>query len=506
MPNDKIVTAIASWLMHLHALYPPHEVVVVNPTFGNWPDLLESLAIERAYFVEADDRKLKKIYSFTSRHKHWQVVEQLLGEVAQTTKYYRASNPSENGMASPEQLQAIWPNLKTLSVEEKLVGTLDSLLACRESRQSHNWLIVDCLPALAVLLGAVDCLRGCDVVVARAVQTDVGEIPDLLCKPKLDAWMEEHGYRCIAYEEERHPAIVKVVYVRDTSGFEQLQTDREKLMLELEHLSEEKKLFEKVAVERQKQFDELKKASEPQPNPYGHNRILNAELNGKLREFGKSVLGIEGLKPAYIDYVACRSLHQEKNCVGRLATTVQDVVARQLVAQCLKDSELNILEIGALYGINLAILYNHTATRFDKVHITCLDPFDGYYGQAFDPHLGIPVDDTTFIRNMAVAHVPESNFRVIKKYSTDPEAVEMAQGLNINLLIIDGDHSYSGVKFDFETYFPLLAPGGYIIFDDYHVNGWPGVQKFVDEEIRNNLDCDFLGFISRTAVARKRLL
>ena len=37
----------------------------------------------------------------------------------------------------------------------------------------------------------------------------------------------------------------------------------------------------------------------------------------------------------------------------------------------------------------------------------------------------------------------------------------------IDLLFIDGDHSYNGVTLDFEKYFGLVNSGGYIIFDDY---------------------------------------
>lgn len=37
----------------------------------------------------------------------------------------------------------------------------------------------------------------------------------------------------------------------------------------------------------------------------------------------------------------------------------------------------------------------------------------------------------------------------------------------IDLLFIDGDHSYSGITKDFNNYFPLVNKGGYIIFDDY---------------------------------------
>ncbi|MDF1615678.1 class I SAM-dependent methyltransferase [Desulfurivibrio dismutans] len=240
------------------------------------------------------------------------------------------------------------------------------------------------------------------------------------------------------------------------------------------------------------------------PNPYAHNRTLTPAFNKTLRDFASINLKKEGIKAAYIDYLAAKSIQIERNCVGRLATTVQDAIARQLVAESVSGKELCILEIGALYGVSLAILYNHAITRFDKVQVVCLDPFDGYYGKAMDAVLNQPVNDLTFIRNMELANVPQADYRVLKHYSTDPVALNTAKELPINLLIIDGDHSYEGVKFDFDNYFPLLAPGGYVVFDDYNAKEWPGVQKFIDEDLRKSPDLEYVGAISRTAVARKK--
>ena len=240
------------------------------------------------------------------------------------------------------------------------------------------------------------------------------------------------------------------------------------------------------------------------PNPYAHNRTMTPVLNKALRDFAEQKLKRQGLKAAYIDYLAAKAIQIERNCTGRLATTVQDAVARQLVAECVTGDGLCILEIGALYGISLAILYNHAVTRFQDVQVACLDPFDGYYGKAIDAVLNSPVNDLTFRRNMQLANVPLEDYRLIKYYSKDPAAIAAARELPINLLIIDGDHSYEGVKFDFDNYFPILRSGGYVIFDDYNAKEWPGVQKFIDEDLDEVEDLEYLGDVSRTAVARKK--
>mgnify|MGYP002631881909 CR=1 FL=1 len=238
-------------------------------------------------------------------------------------------------------------------------------------------------------------------------------------------------------------------------------------------------------------------------NPYVHNRTMTPQLNNALRDFYHTKLGKPALKTTYIDYLASKAIQVEKNCTGRLATTVQDAVARQLVAECVAGNRLCVLEIGALYGISLAILYNHGVTRYEKVDIICLDPFDGFYGST-DPILNSAVNDLTFLRNMQLGNVPREDFHLIKHYSTEPAALAAAQEYKINLLVIDGDHSYAGVKFDYENFLPLLEPGGYVIIDDYNAKEWPDVQKFVDEEVMKDSRCEYIGAISRTAVMRKK--
>ena len=53
----------------------------------------------------------------------------------------------------------------------------------------------------------------------------------------------------------------------------------------------------------------------------------------------------------------------------------------------------------------------------------------------------------------------------------------------IDILFIDGDHSYQAVINDFTLYEGLVKSGGYIVFDDYRDEGCPGTKIAVDEII-----------------------
>jgi predicted O-methyltransferase YrrM len=59
---------------------------------------------------------------------------------------------------------------------------------------------------------------------------------------------------------------------------------------------------------------------------------------------------------------------------------------------------------------------------------------------------------------------------LIREDSHEPSTVETVRGClrgkEIDLLFIDGDHTYEGVRQDFEAYAPLVKPSGLIVFHD----------------------------------------
>eukprot|EP00928_Gymnodinium_smaydae_P045619 TRINITY_DN30385_c0_g1_i1.p1 TRINITY_DN30385_c0_g1~~TRINITY_DN30385_c0_g1_i1.p1 ORF type:complete len:447 (+),score=55.87 TRINITY_DN30385_c0_g1_i1:44-1384(+) len=58
-------------------------------------------------------------------------------------------------------------------------------------------------------------------------------------------------------------------------------------------------------------------------------------------------------------------------------------------------------------------------------------------------------------------------------------AAWMAPG-SLDLVFIDGDHSYNGARGDIEAWWPLLREGGVMVGHDYTLT-WPGVVRAVDE-------------------------
>lgn len=69
----------------------------------------------------------------------------------------------------------------------------------------------------------------------------------------------------------------------------------------------------------------------------------------------------------------------------------------------------------------------------------------------------------------------------VRGFSTD--VVEQVRAITpaLDLLFIDGDHSYEGVKADWDAYKSFLKPGSIVVFHDY---GWAeGVKRVVQEDL-----------------------
>lgn len=74
----------------------------------------------------------------------------------------------------------------------------------------------------------------------------------------------------------------------------------------------------------------------------------------------------------------------------------------------------------------------------------------------------------------------ESHIVMIRGYSTEVVDIVATHTSRFDLLFIDGDHSYEGVKADWESYKRFLGPGSVVVFHDC---GWAeGVQRVIAED------------------------
>jgi predicted O-methyltransferase YrrM len=159
-----------------------------------------------------------------------------------------------------------------------------------------------------------------------------------------------------------------------------------------------------------------------------------------------------GLSPErFIDFVFTRYRGlmrplQNRAEIARLAGIVKDKASG------------TILEIGTAGGGTLA-LFCHAAP--DGAHLISIDLPYGMFGG------GYPIWKRPFYKAFARSG---QKLRLIREDSHSPETLlkveKILSGSPVDFLFIDGDHTYEGVKRDFEIYSRLVQKGGVIAMHD----------------------------------------
>ena len=143
----------------------------------------------------------------------------------------------------------------------------------------------------------------------------------------------------------------------------------------------------------------------------------------------------------------------------------------------MKDKCKVYVEIGVLYGGSMILMMD---MPYECKHIG-IDPFTGYYGQGYDPHRSISLCQNHFEivgENLKNNNPMKQKWDLVRGNSN--EVFDKITD-TIDFLFIDGDHTYQGVKDDYNNYGCKVREGGYIVFDNYDDPSWYQVKQAVDE-------------------------
>ena len=131
----------------------------------------------------------------------------------------------------------------------------------------------------------------------------------------------------------------------------------------------------------------------------------------------------------------------------------------------------SILEIGTAQG---GTLFLFTRIAAADAQLVSLDLPEGPYGGGY-PLWKIPLFEEF--------PLPSQRLELIRDNSHDPavrlKVAALVGNQGLDFLFIDGDHSYDGVKQDFEMYGPLVNSAGVIAFHDIDYSS--DVRRFWDE-------------------------
>lgn len=135
-----------------------------------------------------------------------------------------------------------------------------------------------------------------------------------------------------------------------------------------------------------------------------------------------------------------------------------------------------IVEVGSLYGGTLWYWLHMPSVR----HVVSVDMVTDYA-----PYRDDVLAARAQWHGWTAGKV--SQLLALEGDSHDPAMVEHYRemvGAPIDVLFLDGDHTYEGVSADFDLWAQLVRPGGLVAFHDTVVNGTrnePGVRQLVNE-------------------------
>jgi len=132
-----------------------------------------------------------------------------------------------------------------------------------------------------------------------------------------------------------------------------------------------------------------------------------------------------------------------------------------------------VLEIGTHRG---GTLYLWARLAQPDAILVSIDLPGGKFGGGYSPFRA-PIY-RRFAQERQKLHLMRANSHA---ESTLEETKRLLSGRQVDLLFIDGDHTYEGVKKDWEMYSPLVRSGGLIVFHDVAGNyGETQVKAFWD--------------------------
>lgn len=146
--------------------------------------------------------------------------------------------------------------------------------------------------------------------------------------------------------------------------------------------------------------------------------------------------------------------------LGAWSTPIADIVTLLKVAVCSNPKKL--LEVGSFRGYTALLLAQHVSS---DARIVTVDRYSDH-GEAYR--------DTPYA-SMVERRVGETSASIYEKDAPG----------SYDLIFIDADHSYAGIKHDTELVLPLVSENGFILWHDYanwgYFDGKNGVPEYLRE-------------------------
>jgi len=168
----------------------------------------------------------------------------------------------------------------------------------------------------------------------------------------------------------------------------------------------------------------------------------------------------------------CHDIPVIKNCISKLNF----------------EEKINILEIGVHGGGSFLMTFDIIENKnCNLIGIDCWEdivecginglPNDFWEKNSLNRFLELHKENRVNLESILKKYDTKNQVKIIKGFSTDPSIINEFGDETLDIIYIDGDHSFNGCYSDLCNWYPKLKNGGFIINDDYL---WDDVNKSVN--------------------------
>ena len=162
------------------------------------------------------------------------------------------------------------------------------------------------------------------------------------------------------------------------------------------------------------------------------------------------------------------------------------------IANAFGDKKINYVEIGAYAGASSCLMMQRLNTTIISIDLG--EPMPK--AVVFENVINYKNNNNYYKYIQGNSQLVETKNQVIETLSNSRI---LGYSNKIDVLFIDGDHSFNGVLADFTMYRDLVNIGGYVIFDDYNDSVYsPEVKQAVDSILPSLEEYEIIGALENS--------
>lgn len=181
--------------------------------------------------------------------------------------------------------------------------------------------------------------------------------------------------------------------------------------------------------------------------------------------------------------------------ISTITQEQKDVLGRLCQKAAIKDKPYSSCEVGCFTGESTSVFGNQAKKR-NEIHYA-IDWFKGTPTSSLTHHLYGYDIFLIFILNLRKLGLTDA---VNTLHMTSEEAANILKDNLFNIIFIDGDHRYKGIKRDIELFYPKLKKGGILCGHDYdcHPNKAPfDITKHLDVDCYEQIHCGVIHAVNK---------